>query len=180
MGKRKGFEYQPPSGPSEKRKSIEFQTDFKVERNLEGSAAPAVFGLIFVAAGSFPFLVSLGLIHVKASSVHCPMFVLGSVGLAFISAGLMVFFQGIGFGRFVRFMGVLGLITILAFLTPFAWLALSAPHVDLFPRILIGFFVGVIGIAIVVGSIKTIFFGVMPDGTSYKPISNRTDDYPPG
>ena len=180
MARRKGFEYQPPTGPSENRRSLEYDSDFRVSGTTSRIAAP-LFGLIFVAAGAFPFLVSLNLINIPGSKVHCPLFVLGAVGLAFIGAGFLVFFNGIGFARFTRFMGVLGLITILSFLTPFAWLAIAAPKVELIARIFIGFFVSVIGLAIVAGFAKTIVFGIPPQSqTAYKELSNQYDKYPPG
>lgn len=185
MAKRRNFEYQPPTGPSENRGSMSaFNED--LDAPLSGgsvpNAVPALFGLVFIAAGAFPFAVSLNLINVPGSTVHCPMFVLGSVGLAFMGAGATVFCNNVGLSRFPRFMGVLGLITIMSFLTPFGWLAIFAPKVDLIARIVIGFFVGIIGLAILVGLARTIIFGQAAQvQSSFKGITrNPNDQYPPG
>lgn len=183
MAKRKAFEYEPPKGPTENKHSQESLVTYEMEAaapTVATGIAQSVFGLVFVAAGSFPFLTALNLIHLPGSKVHCPLFVLGSVGLAFMGAGLLLFFQGIGLARFPRLMGILGFITVMSFLTPFGWLAVAAPKIDLIARVVIGFFVGVIGLAIAVGLIQTIIVGG-PSNKPYKRIAPREDDgYPYG
>lgn len=185
MAKRRNFEYQPPTGPSENRGSMSVfdeDLDAPLSAGSVPNVVPALFGLVFIVAGAFPFGVATNLINIPGSTVHCPLFVLGSVGLAFMGAGSIVFCNGVGLSRFPRFMGILGLVTIMSFLTPFGWLAIFAPKVELIARIFIGFFVGVIGLAIVIGFARTVFFGPAAQVQSaFKGMfRNPNDQYPPG
>ena len=54
-----------------------------------------LFGLPFAAAGGFILGIAFGVVHVKPSSVHAPMWVIGVAGLAFFGAGMSLIVHGI-------------------------------------------------------------------------------------
>lgn len=120
-----------------KRKNIDFgnRSDEPIHIRMEGRSPnpnqkpPALFGLIFMVAGSFPILLALNVIKPQPGSVHAPLWVIGAAGLAFFTAGLTIFLQGLGVRPNSALSNILGIVLLLALLTPFAWILFSqAPH----------------------------------------------------
>jgi hypothetical protein len=117
--------------------------------------ASPFFGLIFIGAGMFPLLLGLGVIHVPASSVHAPLFIVTAVGAAFIAGGLAATLQGLGVSQNAFIMKILGLCLVCSMLTPFGWVVLGNSGADLFVRIIFGLLVGFFALIFLIATIAS-------------------------
>lgn len=77
-----------------------------------------------------------------------PLILPASAGLAFVCAGLAVFLQGLGLRSTSFIYKPIGLIGLLAFFTPFFWVAFGASSAPLPVRLIFGLTMGAISIYI--------------------------------
>lgn len=151
MAKRKGHELEPAGN----RRSLS-KASSSISKPTTQQAHPA-FGLIFVGAGIFPFLIGLGVIPIGSAHVHCPLFILTAIGFAFMSAGSLICVQGLGFSPKSKLVSMLGFCTITGLFAPFVWVAFGDSGVEPFARIFVGFIVGIFGLLFAAGALASMF-----------------------
>ncbi len=79
------------------------------------------FGPLMLLFGSLVAAVALGWVPVVPKRVHVPMWLVGAIGVAFLSLGLVVMLDGIKMLEKIR--GWLGLMFFLSFASIFNWVA---------------------------------------------------------
>ncbi|MBI1336820.1 MAG: hypothetical protein GC164_07650 [Phycisphaera sp.] len=84
-----------PSNINRERKRLTGVTARKGHAGVAGGTVAMVASLFFVGMGVFITLIGLGVVHVKPSSIHAPMWVISLVGLIFFMAGAGVFTGGL-------------------------------------------------------------------------------------
>jgi hypothetical protein len=85
---------------------------------------PAVkwlFGPVMLAAGGLGLAAAFGLFDLGPSRTHAPMWLIGAIGVAFASMGLVLLTDGIDALRRVR--GWLGFVFLVSFASVFNWVA---------------------------------------------------------
>jgi len=74
-----------------------------VSRTTIHGKASLLFSLPFIGAGTYVTLIAAGVVKVKASSIHVPMWIIGAAGGAFLLAGISVFIHAlVGLRRLAR------------------------------------------------------------------------------
>jgi hypothetical protein len=145
-----------------------------INKSLPSTKTHPAMGLVFVAAGLFPLLIGLGLVHVDPSTVHAPLFVLTGVGVAFICAGLAASGQSLGV-RKSWIMWLLGLLALGGFLTPFIWIVFGRSDVPIIARIWFGLILGLIAFIAILSSLLNAFPG-LADRLGIRVIYNNQQD----
>ena len=135
-----------------KRKDLELQPFSS--KGAVGNRVSPLFGLIFIGAGTFPLLLGLGVINIHASA-HTPLFVVASIGIAFIAGGLASSLQGLGVSPNGFTMKVLGLCMVSAILTPFGWIVFGQNGIDLSVKIIFGLFLAFFGLIFLIATIAS-------------------------
>ena len=149
-------------------------------RQLVQTASPAtaLFGSVFMIPGIYVLLLGLNVIHAAPGSIHCPMFVLIGVGIAFTFAGLSCILQAIGLQR--TWLGnIVGLGMVVGLLTPFFWIVFLNNQIGIFTKL---FFMFIMGVFVLFGLV-VMFARFIPgvrvikggEGETLKSIS-RSDD----
>jgi hypothetical protein len=135
-----------------KRKEPELQ--LYSSKGAVGKRPSPLFGLIFIGAGTFPLLLGLGVINVHESA-HAPLFVVASIGIAFIAGGLASSLQGLGVPPNGFIMKILGLCMVSAILTPFGWIVFGQNDIDMSVKIIFGLFLAFFGLIFLLATIAS-------------------------
>jgi hypothetical protein len=80
-----------------------------------------LFGPLLLAVGGLELAAAFGLIGLDATRLHAPLWLLGAMGLSFVSLGLVLMLDGIGALKRIR--GWLGFAFLVSFASIFNWVA---------------------------------------------------------
>jgi hypothetical protein len=80
-----------------------------------------LFGPLLLAVGGLELAVAFGWIGLDASRLHAPLWLLGAMGVSFVSIGLVLMLDGIEALRRLR--GRLGFVFLVSFASIFNWVA---------------------------------------------------------
>jgi ABC-type branched-subunit amino acid transport system permease subunit len=78
-----------------------------------------LMGLVFVAAGAYPFAIGIGLAQARPGSVHAPLWVVALAGGCFVLVGALLLAPD----RDVRLKGLVGGVLVTAMALIFDWVA---------------------------------------------------------
>ncbi len=117
-------------------------------------------GLVFAGVGLYPLLVGMGVVPVDPGRVHCPLFVLIGIGVAFISGGLAVTLQGLGVSPKSWVTQLVGLLCLGGILTPFLWIVFGNNSVPAPAKICFAAFLGLFVLIFALCTIATLVPGL--------------------